>query len=708
MPRCPGFIYDSLSDDLSDSTSDDPFDSDESDHSEEEESEQEFSDDLLDSASHSSDSHESDNFEEKAPEQEPKKLEDTPLISAVKEKNLELIKKILDSDVDVNETGADHKTALHVAVDVEYSPAVECLLEHGANITAGNFAVGDNPAFWNTSLHAAVEKNHLDIVQLFLTKEINATALKKHHQAALTRAVELKNDKAINFLSENSNSNVYNNSINKILKSFSMQELSELGYSEDALIMWFSKSTEINKLNKFKKTPLYLAVRNENIDMIKLLISSGADVNASNFDNETVLHAAVHSNNEEIVKLILDDELCDVNIKMDSGLTPLHIAVSKNNLKIVELLIKNNAKIDVRVNYKGMIGFAPYHVAVHEDLLDMTKYFLDTLKVDVNMRTGEDETALHVAALTKVELENYDMVELLIDRGIAVNEYSKTKYKSYTALQYALLRSNKIDVFYLLVDKKCCLNTTPEGGMTVLHRAVCKKNECIVEPILDAGADVNCQSNTTNYEDITPVLEAIRLNLKDIVVMLMNKGADINATAYNKVNKVYESAVDIAINHNGDFEMIELVLELGADINKAHKHQWTYGHISRLLKNHVTKMKIAGMVVYKKFESLIETGDFLKKCDNECAVKKFNVKCKEEIKKMKEENIENTNVSYYKLLVQNINKVDSFVEDKKIKTIMRRDELKKKFPLYGDLLLAQCRRGKILDLSSEYFKFDWC
>lgn len=125
-------------------------------------------------------------------------------------------------------------------------------------------------------------------------------------------------------------SKILNKNVISILeKNIYNSDFNLQGYSGDALIMWFSKSTEINKLNKFKKTLLYLAVRNKNIDMIKLLISSGADVNASNFNNEIVLHAAVQSNNEEIVKLILDDELCDVNVRIDSGLTPLHIAVSK-------------------------------------------------------------------------------------------------------------------------------------------------------------------------------------------------------------------------------------------------------------------------------------------------------------------------------------------------------------------------------------------
>ena len=100
------------------------------------------------------------------------------------------------------------------------------------------------------------------------------------------------------------------------------------------LIEWYliRYTFEINKylneiINIINKTGLHTAVENENIEIIKLLLSNDKiDVNSHSilnfiFSNKiiliivnvTALHKAIELENEEIVKLLLNNNRIDVN-----------------------------------------------------------------------------------------------------------------------------------------------------------------------------------------------------------------------------------------------------------------------------------------------------------------------------------------------------------------------------------------------------------
>ena len=53
-------------------------------------------------------------------------------------------------------------------------------------------------------------------------------------------------------------------------------------------------------------TPLHIAVQNENIELIKVLLAGDCDFNVRNADGLTPLDLAIANNNEEIVRLLLE------------------------------------------------------------------------------------------------------------------------------------------------------------------------------------------------------------------------------------------------------------------------------------------------------------------------------------------------------------------------------------------------------------------
>ena len=100
--------------------------------------------------------------------------------------------------------------------------------------------------------------------------------------------------------------------------------------------------------------PLNIAVLNNNIRIIRLLLSAGANVDFQNEYGATALHNAVGRDFIDIVKTLLLYG-ANVNLKTKSGMSALYMAVSKTeqNIEIIKLLlmspkiIVNEATIDI-------------------------------------------------------------------------------------------------------------------------------------------------------------------------------------------------------------------------------------------------------------------------------------------------------------------------------------------------------------------------
>jgi len=89
------------------------------------------------------------------------------------------------------------------------------------------------------------------------------------------------------------------------------------------------------------ETPLIKAVRNNNIDITKALISAGADVNATDIkNNETPLFIAIEKQTIELIKILIKAgaNLGHVNKK---GETVLLKACCLDNKEIVDIILKS-------------------------------------------------------------------------------------------------------------------------------------------------------------------------------------------------------------------------------------------------------------------------------------------------------------------------------------------------------------------------------
>ncbi len=89
-------------------------------------------------------------------------------------------------------------------------------------------------------------------------------------------------------------------------------------------------------------TPLYMAARWGQPDVVRLLLAHEADINATDDRAGTALHGAAAMGHKEIVELLLEKG-ADVHARTRSGQTALDVAEMVNRVKVAELLRQRQA-----------------------------------------------------------------------------------------------------------------------------------------------------------------------------------------------------------------------------------------------------------------------------------------------------------------------------------------------------------------------------
>lgn len=223
----------------------------------------------------------------------------TAIHATVIGKNVQILKKLLQKNIDPNVKDIDGITALEIAIQNNSTEAVKLLLKYGANV---------------------------NIYRNITNKYDNAS------QEKLTRIPLL------DALEQNSNN------------------------SELAGIL-IANGAKVNVSNQFQITPLHLATRHGNIIIIDRLLKKGADINARDALGNTPLFEATNrrGNSFKTSKLLIDRG-AKVNIANRAGQTPLMLAASlpdeensnseqrytiqKLRIGLIQLFIDNGADVN--------------------------------------------------------------------------------------------------------------------------------------------------------------------------------------------------------------------------------------------------------------------------------------------------------------------------------------------------------------------------
>ena len=223
--------------------------------------------------------------------------------------------------------------------------------------------------------------------------------------------------------------------------------------------------------DKYGTTPLIWAARKGHLDIVRMLLKHGANVDAIGMFGWSALVVATRGNYNHVVDIILSYKP-NVNICDPQGLTPLMTASKEGNIDIVNLLLAAHSYVNMsdKNGDSALIHAAKSgHVNVVEALIKA--------HADIDHHGVDRKTALYLAVEKGHELVVKAILKSNPNLEITTRDWGDT------ALLKSV-RSRKINLVKMLLDKKAKVSQVDREGDSVLHIAARSQSKAILELIL--------------------------------------------------------------------------------------------------------------------------------------------------------------------------------------------------------------------------------
>ena len=269
------------------------------------------------------------------------------------------------------------------------------------------------------------------------------------------------------------------------------------------------------------------AVKNDELDLVKYLVSQGADVTAN--DNEAIISAA-EGNHLAIVKYLVSK---GADVTADDNEVLLH-AVANENLALVKYLVSQGADVTAQNNAA---------------IIDATEYKnLDIVKYLVSQGATQDIKDEYL--INAIIYEDIQLIKILVSQGVDIHKYD--------ILIYAI-ESENLEILKYLVSQG--LDVTANDNKAII-RAAEDNNLDLVKYLVSQGADVTAQNNKA-------IKDAIKYNNLDIMEFLVSKGASIDI---DKIEQYQYNDLIINTIRNNNLDILKYLVSQGINIDELTKY----------------------------------------------------------------------------------------------------------------------------------------
>lgn len=315
--------------------------------------------------------------------------------------------------------------------------------------------------------------------------------------------------------------------------------------------------TDVNHRNADGSTPLQWAVFEGNVPEVRRLLDAGADVSLANDYGATPMSLAAEVAHTEILTLLLEAG-ADADSPNAEGQTALMAVARTGNVEAAEILLDHGATVDARESWGGQTALMWASARRHPEMVEL----LISHGADVDARSTHRDYQRHVTAEGRPKS---------LDSG------------GFTPLLYAA-RENCIACVGVLLANGADIDLPDPDGVSPLHLSVMNANWDLAKQLIEAGADVD----QWDIFGEAPLFTAVGLHTRvdggrasidplnetrgmDVVRMLLDRGANPNMQLFFRPANVRGSTNTrgstplIRAATNGDLEMVQLLLEHGAD-----------------------------------------------------------------------------------------------------------------------------------------------
>jgi ankyrin repeat protein len=359
---------------------------------------------------------------------------------------------------------------------------------------------------------------------------------------------------------------------------------------------------EINGRDQNGQTPLFVAIRANNVEGARRLLERGADPSIRDSNGLTPFQVAViNYKDSDILNLLVSNEKVDINeTTSQQGWTTLHVAASLSNLTAARFLLSNGANPnivdpngrtslhmaaqfakdmdivelllnhkDTNVNYldnagRNALDFARENKKGHAERIAKRLKEKGAVETENELCKGSKETMKkHLRAFSNRKPSQID--NFLSDGTIPIEDKIAKILENEDYLVSAIHNSNAESV-RLLLKNGADISAWGKMGKEALHLAsLFAKTTDLIDALLETGEfDIDGVDNHGN----TPLHYAISGNNYEInVPHLIGKGADPNIADKNGI-----TALHFAASNAKTIEIINLILEnKQVDINHINK-----------------------------------------------------------------------------------------------------------------------------------------
>lgn len=357
-----------------------------------------------------------------------------PILESAWEGYADIVKMLLNTGLDVDQTDRFGRSALIVASHRGKKEVVHILLENNAN-----YSLLDNKK--QSALLAASRKGHDEIVQLLIDKNADTSVCDVDGMSPLSIAC---------------------------MK----------GYTELVKLLLEAKA-DVTTLNIDGRTPLFIACQEGHIEIVDILVKRGADITTCDWQYHTLLTIACERGHYETVSFLLQQTSSLIDKPSKDCRTPLFIACEKGHLNIVNILLQNKADIEKQDNENR----SPFYVACRFGHLDVAK-LLFKHKAGICICNKWGGSPLFTAcreghnAIAQFLIDNYSNFD--------------ADENGTTPLLVACEEGNT-EIAKLLIAKDAGINMKNAEGRYPLHCAVFCGHTEIVKALIDKSADTSLE-----------------------------------------------------------------------------------------------------------------------------------------------------------------------------------------------------------------------
>ena len=275
----------------------------------------------------------------------------------------------------------------------------------------------------------------------------------------------------------------------------------------DGLRFLSGKGLPTDSRNSDGQTPLMLALKQDSVETVNMLLSLGADASTRDASGSTPLHLAVYWGAMDCLRL-LASSAASIDPRDYTGKTPLRDAVDKGEAGAVAFLLENKASPLARDN----TGKTPLHAAVRQ----ADERFILALASKIQRVDARDDSGT-TPLLEAVIVENPRTARALVGAGASIHARDAS---GESPLSYALKKGGPL--LSALLDQRTAQSSDADGKSVLMVILEAKPSPDLVDLAIAAGASPEDRDASGR----TPLHIAAANSYPDIAALLIATGAD--------------------------------------------------------------------------------------------------------------------------------------------------------------------------------------